>query len=387
MRVRALKLRDERYANQWADTVEHRWVYDDFVGDARWREGWVSFDCVLHNPEDDRVYAGVTCFDPNAIFQAYDRRAGRFVDLRYGRVARAYDAKFHRSLARTADGAIYAAVALLHCTDRHLAAPGSPIIRYHPGRDELERFPAPLPHVYIQAITVDEARGTLYGLCFPPEYLISWDMATHETRTLALIGSGIGGMTQGENLVLDDQGCVWTNWSLTRAWQSEPGPDMWRLAKYDPERDQMEFFRSGLPYAGGRSGYAKSEAFFNLGTGCLYASGDRGSVYRIDPASGDAEYLFTPVGDEGRGRRSRLAAMALGPDGRAYGVTGRDGECEVLRFDPADETFELLGPLIDPEGGEAAWQIHDVCVTLDGVLYAGENDNPYRSGYLWEVVL
>jgi hypothetical protein len=119
----------------------------------------------------------------------------------------------------------------------------------------------------------------------------------------------------------------------------------------------------------------------------MYASGAGGALYRVDPATGDAEFLFRAIGDEGRGRRSRLASMALGPDGLAYGVTGRDGECEVLRFDPKAESYELLGAVVDDATGETCWQIHDVCVTPDGVLYAGENDNPYRSGYLWEIHL
>ena len=39
------------------------------------------------------------------------------------------------------------------------------------------------------------------------------------------------------------------------------------------------------------------------------------------------------------------------------------------------------------DGDEPAWQIHDVTITPDGVMYAGENDNPRRSGYLWEITL
>jgi len=384
VKVRRLALKDEDFGDQWFREVEDRWVYSDFQADARWREGWISFNSLLHNPDDDRVYAGITCFDESGIFAAYDRKAGRFVDLGYSSVAEPFDAKFHRSLVRASDGSLYAAVALLHCADRYLDAPGSPILRYHPSTGRYERFAPPLPHVYIQSIALDEERGTLYALCFAPEYLIAWDMRTHETRVLALIGSGFGGITQSENLVVDGHGCVWSNWSLTRAWQSSPGADAWRLCKYDPQQGRVVFFQTGLPWPDGRPGFARAEAFFNLG-GRLYASGAQGSLYRLDPQTGEASFLFQAVGDEGRGRRSRLAAMAMGPDGLAYGVTGRDGECEVLRFDPAGETWELLGPLKD--GARAAWQIHDVCVTPDRVMYAGENDNPHRSGCLWEVQL
>jgi len=384
--VRSLKLSDDRFDN-WRSEVENRWVYEDFLADPRWRDEWISFDCLLHNPDDDRVYCGMTCFNENRIFGAYDRREGRFVGLGYDRVADPFDGKFHRSLVRTADGMLYGAVALLHCGDNYLKAPGSPIIRYCPADGRIERLSPPLPHVYIQAIAIDESRRKLYGLCFPPEYLISWDLDTHQTDVLALIGSGYGGMTQGENICLDDAGCCWTNWSLTRAWQAEPGPDMHRLAKYDPTRGEMVFYPKGLPFPDGREGFARVEAYFNLGDGALYASGNQGSLYRIDTVTGDAEFLLRPIGGEGRRRRSRLASMALGPDGLAYGVTGRDGECELLAFNPADGSVELLGPLTDPGTGESPWQIHDVCVTPDGVLYAGENDNPRRSGYLWEVRL
>lgn len=78
--------------------------------------------------------------------------------------------------------------------------------------------------------------------------------------------------------------------------------------------------------------------------------------------------------------------MAVGPDGCAYGVTGRDGKCEVLKFDFRKTKYELIGDVIDQDG-EACYQVHHVVMTKDGVLYACENDNPYRSGYLWEIKL
>ncbi len=33
------------------------------------------------------------------------------------------------------------------------------------------------------------------------------------------------------------------------------------------------------------------------------------------------------------------------------------------------------------------YQCHDIVATDDGVIYACENDNPYRSSYLWEIRL
>jgi len=381
MKIRSLKLHDVDFGSQWSEEVEDHWLYEDFKNREDWRKGWISFDCAVYNPADDRVYTGITSFDAD-ILKAYDRETGAFVDLGYDRVADPFDAKFHRSLALASDGTIYAAIALLHCVDRHLDAPGSAIVKYDTTSGSIEKLCVPLPHTYIQSLILDEERATLYCLCFPPECLASFNLRTSEVKELGLIGTGIGGMTQGENIVLDDRGCVWCNWSLTRAWQSGPGPDAMRICKYDPAEDRIIFFQKGLPLPDGSHGYAKAEAYFNFGDGSMYASGGNGSLYRVDPETGDATFLFTPT----PGRRSRLSSLVKAEDGVAYGVTGRDSECELMRVRYQDGTFEKLGPIRDEEG-TALFQNHDIVMADDGTLYICENDNPYRSSYLWEVTL
>jgi len=221
----------------------------------------------------------------------------------------------------------------------------------------------------------------IYGQTFTPEHLFAFDLETRKTRDLGLIGSGMA-MGQGENIVLDDAENVWGSWGLTRAWQSSPGVDSNRLFRYNVGKGKLEFLKKGLPRPDGSYGFTKPESFFNFGTGCLYASGASGSLYRVEVETGRATYLGTPI----QGRRSRLAAMAMGPDGMAYGVTGRDGNCEVIRLNPKTQRYELLGPVRD-EAGVSCWQVHDVAVMPDGTLYAGENDVPTRSGYLWEIKL
>ena len=59
---------------------------------------------------------------------------------------------------------------------------------------------------------------------------------------------------------------------------------------------------------------------------------------------------------------------------------------EVLRFDFRRGGYELLGPVVD-EDGEPCFQVHHIVRAADGTLYACENDNPRRSGYLWEITL
>ena len=378
MRVTARKLHDVCYDNQWFDEIQDRWEYHDFRADPAWREGWISMDSMCYNPEDDRVYLGITSFDAD-IFGAYDRSAGEFVDLGYERIADPFDAKFHRSLVRwEQDGCIYAAIALLHDVDRYWQAPGGAIVRYDPRSGAMEKLGIPLPHVYIQSICLDQERGLIYGFTFTPERMFRFDIASGRADDLGSIGSGLC-MAQGENIELDEGGCAWCGWALTRAWQNSPGVDSHRLCKFDPQIDRIRYLSGGLPNPDGSYGYVKVEGLFYLGQERLYASGGNGSLYRVDMETGMGAYLGTPISD----RRSRLAALCLGPDGLAYGVTGRDGRCEVIRFDPRTEAYKLLGPVSD--GDVHCWQVHDVAMAPDGTLYAGENDNPYRSGYLWEI--
>jgi hypothetical protein len=380
MKVRALKLQNVQFGNQWFDEIEDRWEYADFKANNLWRKEWISMDCALYNATDDRVYLGITSFDAD-IFCAYERKSGQFIDVGYRRIADPYDAKFHRSLVQwTKDGCLYGAVALLHDIDRYWEAPGGAIVRYNPATGELTKINIPIPHVYIQSICIDQERGILYGQTFTPERMIRYEIEAGRADDLGPIGNGMF-MAQGENIELDDEGCAWCGWGLTRAWQNRPGEDAFRLCKFDPRAGRIHYFNTGLPKPDGSYGYVHVEGLFNLGTGFLYASGGNGSLYRVDTETGKACYLGTPITN----RRSRLTVLRKGPDGAAYGVTGRDGQCEVIRFDLATEEYELLGPVA--EGETRCWQVHDVAITPDGILYACENDNPYRSGYLWEIAL
>lgn len=383
MKCTALKLQDCQFGRQWDEKVHDRWVYDDFLANPDWRKGWISFDCLLCNAIDDRVYCGITSFDAD-IFRAYDRKTKRFIDIGYGRIADPFDAKFHRALVQhPASGRLYGAAAILHDLDKQWQAPGGAIIEYEPQSGLIKRLATPMPHVYIQSIALDAKRDIIYCQCFPPEYLLSYDLRTGCVHNYGLVGAGYGVLAQGENIALDDDGNLWGCWSLTRAWQSSPGVDACRLFRVQAGSDRVDFLQTGLPRPDGSHGFEKVEGIFNLGDGFMYASGGNGSIYRIDRQDGQATHLCTPIA----GWRSRLAALAVGPDGCAYGVTGRDGNCELLRLDFRRDKYRLQGTIKDDRTKENCWQIHDVAFSRDGLLYAGENDNPSRSGYLWEIEL
>ena len=379
MKVTALKLKDRRFSN-WRSEVENRWNYDDLYRDPAWFNDWISFDCCLFLAEKDILYCGLTHLGGD-IFWAFDRGSRTFVSCGYKSLNDGFDAKFHRSLVRReSDGCIYAATALLHDIDRYWEARGGQIVKYDPAGGQLERIAVPMPHLYIQTICLDQQRGMIYGVTFTPERMFSYDLKAGIARDLGPISSGFE-FTQAQNIELDDEGCAWSPWTVTRAWQSSPGPDSQRLCKYDPSTEKFIYFKTGLPKPDKESEYVKMDGLFNLGTGDLFAAGGNGFLYRIDTNTGKARYLGAPIVD----RPSRLSSMKLGPDGAAYGVVGMEGNCEVIRFDPRCEKYDLLGPVID--GEQRCWQVHDIAVTPDGTIYACENDNPYRSSYLWEIIL
>ena len=380
MKIKSHKLKDHSFGDQWKEQTEDRWNYADFLADEHWRKDWISFDGIVAHPTNDLVYCGITSFDAD-IFWAWNRKGNRWQDCGFGAVANQYDAKFHRSMELTRDGStLYTATALLHDIDRYWDAPGGGVFRHDTASGQTEKLGIPLPHNYIQSIALDEKRGLIYGLHFTPERLSVFDLETKAARDLGPIGNGMTG-AQGENLILDDEGNCWCGWNVTRAWQSTPGVDSSRLCKYSPHENRIVFYETGLPRADGEYGFAKVEGLFNLGTGCLYASGDNGSLYRVEPQTAKAKYLGTPIQD----RPSRLTSLVM-QNSYAYGITGRAGECRLLRFDPRNDTFEV-GEKIEDENGIAMWQCHDIDVAPDGTFFAGENDCPQRSGYLWEIEL
>jgi hypothetical protein len=111
--------------------------------------------------------------------------------------------------------------------------------------------------------------------------------------------------------------------------------------------------------------------------GFIYLGSALGALYRLDPQTAAVYYLGKPVPGE------RMAAMVWAPDNSIYLACGRP-EAHLVRFRPGPDSFEDLGPIRDPDSGEHAHQVHDLCITSDGTLYAAENDNFERSGYLWE---
>lgn len=378
MKVTAKKLKDARFDNFHTE-VEGRWDYERFVGGQHpdWFEDWISFDCLLADDQRDTIWCGLTCFATD-IFYAYDRETDQFRSMNYSEVGDRYDAKFHRSLLFDADGKIWAATALLHDVDRYLDAPGGALVRFDPTTEELQIVTRPMPHLYIQSIAMDVERRIIYGQTFTPERLFRYDLADGAVTDLGPIGSGFQ-MAQGEAVVVDRSGACWGSWGLTRAWLNQPGPDALRLWRYHPDKERIEFFQHGLPRVDGSHGFAKLDGAHVGPDGAIYMGTAEGLLCRVDPQTAQVRAIGKPC------PARRMAGLICGPDDKLYGTAGSDGMVMAFSYDPDKDELQTLGRIVDAEIGECAWHIHGLAMTRDGTIYAGENDVPYRSGYLWEI--
>lgn len=378
--IRAHKLVDARFKRDEIPLVRDGiWDYAQLTGEGRseWFHNWISFDCLLADDQRNLIYCGLTRLN-NDVFWAFDRATSTFKSLGFARIADRFDAKFHRSLVRDDSGTIWAATALLHEIDCYDKAPGGALVRLRPETGELSLIARPLPQLYIQSLALDRQRGLLYGQTYTPEMFFVYELASGDCRIRAPLGSSIA-MGQSEQVAIDRNGAVWGCCALGRPWAYTQGPAAFRLWRYHPQGDQWQVFRFGLPALDAPSHTVKADGACTGPDGAVYMGTAEGALYRIDPDS----YEVPLVGKPAPGRR--LAGMAVGPDQRLYGSCGRDGAANLFCYDPASGKLTNLGPIYDPECGEQAWQVHDMTITADGTIYAGENDVPHRSGYLWEI--
>ncbi len=382
MKVKTYKLKNTSYGNQWIEKAKDRWEYADFINNIDWRENWISFDCCVYHKESKGLFLGVTSFDGD-IFYKFDTDTKQFINMEYKKIGDRFDAKFHRSLVYNPnDGMLYGAVALLHCVDRYFEAPGGAIIKASPDGKVLEKLSIPMPHVYIQGCDLDAKRSLLYLQFFTPEYIGEYDLNTGEFRLLGLAGSGISGMAQGQNILVDYEGNLWGGWCITRAWQDEPGVDANRIFLKKAGEKNITFLDIGLECHDGNYGYNKADAFFDINEGYIYVSDVYGSLYRLSKKTYKTEFLFNPVPFG----KSRFSTMIKASDGCVYAAVGKDEDSGIIRIDTEKKTFEKICSLKD-EDGQICRQVHHMTEGKAGIIYCCENDNTKRSSYLWEIDL
>lgn len=379
MRAQALVLKDRRF-DDWHQRVSGRWSIEDLRADPRYREDWISFDCLAWDQEQRIMFMGLTAIN-NDIFWTFDPATDAFMSLNFGRIGDRFDAKFHRSLVQDDDGSYVAATAMLHDMDQQRQARGGKLVRYRPDTDVYDLLDVPVPSMYIQSIVLDRERRLVFGFTYPAEYMFVHDLKTGESRTVAYIGNSRM-VCQAHCAVFDRRGRLWGTWGENRAFEDEPGRWPIRFFRYDPDADDFEWFSHGPPKA--HPGDAGNLDHMLLADdGFIYLGGVAGGLSRLDPDSAEVVFLGKPFAGK------RLAGLVQARDGFVYGAgnegvdrEGR-GTARMFRYDPSRNTFDDLGAIFDPQRDDGAIKIHMLVEGEDGVLYAAENDHLWRSSYLW----
>jgi hypothetical protein len=326
----------------------------------------MAFTCLLSHP-DGHLYCGITRFNGD-IFYRFNVRTKKFESLGYQPVSEIFECKIHRSLELDTDGCIYGASACLHMENRRLEAPGGALFKYDARNGKLEKLAVPVPHDYIQTITLDQKRRLIYGQTYPVFKFFVYHLDNGRVDNFDFVGS-ISHIS-----ALDDRGCFWSTWNGVNHW----------LYKYDPSTAKINWFRHSLPNAKADANIMYPNAgpidcMINGGDGWLYVGTCGGSLCRIHAETANVEYLGHPAPTR------RMPALKNYRDDLILGCCGdEEGGC-LFTFNKKTKHFEVLGQIKDSATGQLLYRTHDMAIGGNGNVYVAETDVPTRSSYLWEI--
>ena len=340
--------------------------YRDFTSNDDWKNNLISFTSLLYHPQRRKVICGMTAFNNDLMFE-YSPDDGNFTDLEYAKEAEKFEIKIHRSLHLDRKGNIYGATACLHREDQREEGKGGRIFYYDFATGKYDFLGIPVPHDYIQTITVDEDRGLIYGVTYPVFVFFVFDINSRQLRFSQYMGSA------PHIMALDDRGGVWSTWNARTH----------NLFRYAPDTKKVQYFNHTLIPGQGADlmypGAGPIDMMLNGGDGFLYVGCATGDLLRIHPDTAEVEYLGRPTPER------RMPALEIGPDGRLYGIAGFYGRCHLFAYDRKARNFEDFGLIGDNE--DQLYIGHDICFADGNRLFAGETDTEQRAGYLWECKL
>src|SRR5665213_1233301 len=81
----------------WKESIAGRWSYRGLAADPAWSKGWISFDTVRWNSNDQKLYCGLNSIDGDLLY-AFDPSCGEFECLNTKQWTDEFDVKIHRTL-------------------------------------------------------------------------------------------------------------------------------------------------------------------------------------------------------------------------------------------------------------------------------------------------
>lgn len=386
----------------WEEKIAGRWSYKQLASDANWFKGWISFDTVAWNPNDQQLYCGLNSMDGDLLYR-FDPSSSEFESMDTQQWADRFDVKIHRTLLLSPkDQCFYFATSLLHDLNQQREAKGGKLLRFDPSNQCYKLIGVPAPHLYIQSIAADWNRGIIYSFTYPAESLVKTDLATGKSSLIAYLTNATM-FVQPHNAVVDKDGWLWGTYAETRAWDETTGSEPVRIFKYHPEGDRFIWYNHGLSrkadtnqllvnppgppgisssLAGTRhsNDYGFCDSMAYDGERYVYAGTVAGVLCRIEAATGAVEKIANVTAT------GRLPALLI-KNGVLYGAGGMNGHTQLIRWDTKSDRIQGYTDLTDLALQERPARVHDVAVDDAEQIYLAENDNHKRSSHLWAVQL
>lgn len=391
--VKAHILRDYRL-DWWEETIAGRWSYRDLINDPRWFKGWISFDAVMWNADDKKLYCGLNSIDGDLLY-TFDRDTQRFERRNTQEWADRFDVKIHRTLlSNPRDQCLYFGTSSLHDLDQQHEAKGGKLVKFNPRTGKHQVICVPGAHLYIQSIAADWERSIICSFTYPVEAAFKTDLRTGSSSFIANIGSP-NTFAQPHNAVVDNAGWLWGTYAETRAWDEAVGKEPVRLFKYHPDKNEFVWFDHGLSRradkkqliddppgpVGAASALAETrhkeeygycDSMVYDGHRYIYTGTVAGVLSRLDTQTGLVEKVANIM------TTGRFPALVV-KDEILYGGGGMNGYTQLFRWDTRTDCIEGYTELVDSKINDRPNRIHEIALDENHQIYLGENDNHKRS--------
>jgi outer membrane protein assembly factor BamB len=219
----------------------------------------------------------------------------------------------------------------------------------------------------IFALAIDRKANRIYGLTSPNAHLFSYSISTRIFHELGVVAHSAPWGEKSERdkmmsrmLVVDAQGNVFAS-----------GEDGY-FYEVDGKEQTLRKLPIRAPAVPGREPYTRVDAFLIDKSGAIYGGTSDGYLFRLDSETQKVTNLGKPL------NQYRIAGLALGANGKLYGVGG--DECEMARlfsYDPKDGSYDLLGFIDVNRRPYFTWQayvIGDIVSDERGTVFLGENE-------------